>query len=92
MKELPPLLAVLDGRWSRISHITIDGANWNDGPSAMVLGGHTLRISRSSGTAHHNAVCLLCPGVSRCDLIVVPPETPQTQARRQLASVGVRAG
>jgi hypothetical protein len=89
-KELPPLLAALDGRWGRITRITLDGAAWMDGPSAIVLGGHTLRINRSYVRGHQDAVCLVCPGVGRCDLIVVPPETAVLPARRVLAATAVR--
>jgi Family of unknown function (DUF5994) len=89
-KELPALLAALDGRWGRITHITLDAAAWLDGPAAMVLGGHTLRINRSSGAGHRDAVCLLCPGVGRCDLMVVPPETDAFRARRLMAAAVVR--
>lgn len=86
-KELPPLLAALDGRWGRITHVTLDAANWLEGPSALLLGGHTLRIHRSTTTGHRDAVCLLCRGVGRCDLIVVPPETSDWQARQLLTTV-----
>lgn len=89
-KELPPLLAALDGRWGRISHVTLDAAGWLDGPSAMVLGGHTLRINRSASRGHQNSVCLLCRGVGRCDLIVIPPETLERQARRMMAATEIR--
>jgi hypothetical protein len=89
-KELPPLLAALGGRWGRITRITLDGTGWLEGPSAMVIGGHTLRINRSYARGHQDAVCLLCPGVGRCDLVVVPPETGPVPARRMLAAAVVR--
>jgi Family of unknown function (DUF5994) len=89
-KELPPLLAVLDSRWGRISYLTVEDSAWLDGPAAMVLGGHTLRINRSVSANHRNAVCLLCPGVGRCDLVVLPPETATHQARGLMAAAVVR--
>lgn len=88
-KELPPLLAALNGRWGRITHVTLDAANWLDGPSALLLGGHTLRIHRSTTTGHRDSACLLCRGVGRCDLLVVPPETPERQARQLLSTTTV---
>lgn len=89
-KEIPPLLAALDGRWGRITHITLDSAEWLEGRSAMVLGGHTLRISRSAAGGRGDTVCLLCPGVGRCDLVVVAPETNPLRARRVLVGAAVR--
>jgi hypothetical protein len=85
-KELLPLLAALGVRWGRISHITVDGTAWQDGPPAIVLGGHTIRVNRSVNAGQRDAICLVCRGVGRCDLIVVPPETARLQAHRTLAS------
>ncbi|WP_405583768.1 DUF5994 family protein [Streptomyces sp. NBC_01190] len=89
-RELLPLLAALGVRWGRISHITVDGSAWSDGPPAIVLGGHTIRVNRSANTAHRDAICLVCRGVGRCDLIVVPPETARVQADRTLAAAVLR--
>lgn len=88
--ELPALLPALDSRWGRITHVTVDASTWPAGAAAMVLGGRTLRIIRSTSAGHHHTACLLVRGVGRCDLIVIPPDTPEPQARRLMAATVVR--
>ncbi|MEV6011792.1 DUF5994 family protein [Streptomyces sp. NPDC051976] len=90
VNELPPLLAALAERWGYITHVTVDGSMWLPGASAMVLGGRTLRIIRSTSAGHRHTACLLIRGVGRCDLIVVPPDAPEYQARRLMAATVVR--
>lgn len=88
--ELPPLLAALAERWGYITHVTVDGSTWLPGASAMVLGGRTLRVIRSTSSGHRHSACLLVRGVGRCDLVVVPPDAPEYQARRLMAATVVR--
>jgi hypothetical protein len=75
-RELPGLLSALEARWPHITRITVSRSLWRVGPSRLLLNGRVLHINRSDVAPSPNAICLLSYGVGRCDLLVVPPGSP----------------
>ncbi|MFH9426106.1 DUF5994 family protein [Streptomyces sp. NPDC017529] len=90
--ELPPLLDALAPRWGRITRVTVDNLMWNTGPHRLVLGRRVIHISRSIGMGHRHTVCLLSLGTGRCDLLVIPPDTPAERAGRLMANASRTGG
>ncbi|MEW2578825.1 DUF5994 family protein [Streptomyces syringium] len=79
--ELPALLMALNARWGRITRITVDSGMWPVGPRRMTVAGRVVHLSRCGTAAGRHMICLLSYGVGRCDLLVVPPESPSDEAR-----------
>ncbi|GGR51825.1 DUF5994 family protein [Streptomyces netropsis] len=80
--ELTALLVALDARWGSITRITVDGGMWPVSPRRMTLVGRVVHLSRCGTAAGRHRICLLSYGIGRCDLLVVPPESPPDEARR----------
>jgi len=83
--ELPALLTALNARWGCITRVTVDSAMWLASPRRMALADRVVHLNWCGTTAGRHTVCLLSYGVGRCDLLVVPPETPADEAHRLLA-------
>ncbi|MEU2851547.1 DUF5994 family protein [Streptomyces syringium] len=79
--ELPALLIALNARWGRITRVTVDSGMWPVGPRRMTLAGRVVHLSRCGTVAGRHRICLLSYGIGRCDLLVVPPESPPDEAR-----------
>ncbi|MFF1381307.1 DUF5994 family protein [Streptomyces sp. NPDC058308] len=84
--ELPVLLRALPHSWSRIIHVTVNGALWSDFPGRMLIANHVLHLHRATGLHAPATVCLLAPGRGRWDLVVVPPGTDEAEAMRLMAT------
>ncbi|MFV8130068.1 DUF5994 family protein [Streptomyces syringium] len=80
--ELPALLIALNARWGRITRVTVDSGLWPISPRRMTLAGRVVHLSRCGTAAGRHKICLLSYGIGRCDLLVVPPESPPEEAGR----------
>ncbi|MGP3949796.1 DUF5994 family protein [Streptomyces sp. 7N604] len=89
--ELPLLIAALPRTWGQIARVTVSGAMWCSSPRRMLVANHVVRLGRS--TTHHDppTICLLAPGQGRWDLLVVPPETTETEAELLMAAAAAPA-
>lgn len=83
-RELPPLLTELDERWPAVSRVTVHTDMWCHGRATLSLTDRTVHVSHSDRAAARHMICLLSPGLGRCDLLVVPPPTATTAAERLL--------
>lgn len=83
VKEVPLLVAALDGVWGQIYHATVQVHMWPNIPKRVRTGGHLVRIGWFDTEQDPHDICLLSlPGRQRWDLLVVPPELdPETAAR-----------
>lgn len=78
--ELPILLAGVPHRWGHISSVTVNGAMWSATPGRMLVFNQVVRLRRTTAASAPHTVCLLAPGRGRWDLLVVPPDTPESAA------------
>jgi hypothetical protein len=83
VRELPLLVAALDGVWGQIHHVTVQVHMWPDIPKRVRTGKNMLRVGWFDAEQDPHDICLLSvPGRGRWDLLVVPPELdPETSAR-----------
>jgi hypothetical protein len=83
VRELPLLVAALDGIWGQIHHVTVQVDMWPDIPERVRTGKNMVRVGWFDAEQDRHDVCLLSvPGRGRWDLLVVPPELdPETSAR-----------
>ncbi|GHC50720.1 DUF5994 family protein [Streptomyces flavofungini] len=86
LTELPRLLAGLPGAWGHISNVTVNGATWAATPGRMLVFNQVVRLSRCTAASAPHTVCLLAPNRGRWDLLVVPPDTPESLAEPLMAA------
>ncbi|QEV19189.1 DUF5994 family protein [Streptomyces alboniger] len=90
--ELPLLVAGLPAAWGNITAVTVTGPAWTSSPGRLLIANQLVRLRRTdtrtdAGLAP-STICLLAPGRGRWDLLVVPPETPETSAESAMAAAG----
>jgi Family of unknown function (DUF5994) len=86
-RELPLLVAALDGIWGQIYHATVQVDMWPDIPGKVRAGRHIVRIGWYDTEQDPHDICLLSvPGRGRWDLLVVPPELDPAIAARLMAT------
>lgn len=79
--ELPPLTAVLDSLWGRITRITVNPTHWPaDFPRKVPVKGHVVKVGWFLAEQDPHQLLLLSYRTSRWDLLVVPPETDPVTA------------
>ncbi|MFG3051361.1 DUF5994 family protein [Kitasatospora sp. NPDC048239] len=83
--ELPALAAEIDGRWGRITRITVNPAQWPVIPRRIAVTGHTVHAGwfTIEQDLHVITVCSYAP--RRLNLLVVPPQTDAVEAARLMA-------
>ncbi|WP_051732405.1 DUF5994 family protein [Kitasatospora phosalacinea] len=83
--ELPSLAAEIDGRWGRITRITVNPAQWPVIPRRIPVTGHTVHAGwyTTEQDEHMIMVCSYAP--RRLELLVVPPRTDSADAARLMA-------
>ncbi|MFB6438292.1 DUF5994 family protein [Streptomyces sp. NPDC056411] len=91
LAELPELLTALPFDWPRITHATVNGDAWPALPTHTLVGGHVVRLRRTTGRPGPDTICLVSPGNGRWDLLIIPPDTPEAEAVRIMAEMA-RAG
>ncbi|MEU2360952.1 DUF5994 family protein [Streptomyces noursei] len=91
LTELPELLAALPFDWPRITHATVNGADWPALPGRILVAGHVVRLRHTTNRPGPDTVCLVAAGHGRWDLLILAPATPEPDALRMLAETA-RAG
>jgi hypothetical protein len=81
-REIPPLVAVLDGRWGRITRIAVNPEHWPVVPRRVPVAGHVVKVGWFTVEQDPHKLLLLSGHVGRWDLLVVPPATDPVTARR----------
>ncbi|MDQ0991996.1 DUF5994 family protein [Streptomyces sp. V3I7] len=91
-RELPPLTAVLDPLWGRITHVTVNPAHWPVIPHKVPVAGHTVHVGWFTDEQDPHELLLLSYTVGRWDLLVIPPETAAAAAARLMAAAAMAGG
>lgn len=86
--ELPPLAAVLDEVWGRITRITVNPTRWPVVPRTVDVDRRVLHVGWFT-EQHPDKLILLSYTVGRWDLLVVPPETAPAAAARLMAAAAI---
>ena len=84
--ELPPLVAVLDRLWGRITRVTVHEGSWLGLPARVPVGVHVVRLGWFDAEQEPGDLCLFSYKVGRWDLLVVPPDCAPARAARLMAS------
>ncbi|MET8180157.1 DUF5994 family protein [Streptomyces sp. NPDC005336] len=85
-RELPALTEVLDGRWGRITRVSVNPVHWPVVPRKVPVSGHTVHVGRFTGEQDPHTLILLSYTVGRWDLLVIPPETDAPAAARLMSA------
>ncbi|WP_210732792.1 DUF5994 family protein [Streptomyces sp. RKND-216] len=80
-RELPPLIAVLDSKWGRITRIAVNPEHWPVIPRRVAVAGHVVKVGWFTAEQDPHKLLLLSGHVGRWDLLVIPPETDPTTCR-----------
>ncbi|MDT9691061.1 DUF5994 family protein [Streptomyces sp. P9(2023)] len=86
--ELPPLVDAMEGRFGRITRVTVNPARWPVVPHKVPVTGHTVHVGWFS-EQDPDKMILLSYTVGRCDLLVIPPETEPAAAARLMAAAAI---
>ena len=87
VRELPLLVAALDGIWGQIYHATVQVHMWPDIPEKVRTGRHIVRVGWFDTEQDPHDICLISvPGRGRRDLLVVPPQLDPAIAARLMAT------
>ncbi|RFC78028.1 DUF5994 family protein [Streptomyces sp. AcE210] len=86
--ELPPLAAVLDEAWGRITRVTVNPTRWPVIPHTVPVAGRTLHVAWFT-EQDPDKLILLSYTVGRWDLLVIPPETAPAAAARLMAAAAI---
>ena len=80
--ELPPLMAVLDPLWGRITQVTVNPTYWPVVPRKVPVDGHLVHVGWFKAEQDPHKLLLLSYTTGRWDLLVIPPGAgPATAAR-----------
>ena len=86
VRELPPLIAVLDEAWGQVNRATVNVHMWPDVPKKVRTGTHTVRVGWFGAEQDPHDICLLSyHRGGRWDLLVIPPELDPDAAARLMA-------
>lgn len=80
-RELPPLVAVLDSAWGRITRIAVNPEHWPVIPRGVAVAGHVVKVGWFTAEQDPHKLLLLSGHVGRWDLLVIPPETDPATSR-----------
>ncbi|GHB26616.1 DUF5994 family protein [Streptomyces chryseus] len=83
--ELPPLIDALEGRFGRITRVMVNPTRWSVVPHKVAATGHIVHVGWFT-EQDPDKMILLSYTVSRCDLLVIPPETEPAAAARLMAA------
>ncbi|GGX50200.1 hypothetical protein GCM10010341_84830 [Streptomyces noursei] len=90
--ELPALTKVLDARWGRITHVTVNPTYWPVVPRKVPVNGHTVHVGWFAEEQDPNKLILLSYTAGRWDLLVIPPETDPAAAARLMSAAATPGG
>ncbi|WP_407287067.1 DUF5994 family protein [Streptomyces sp. BP-8] len=91
-RELPALTDVLDARWGRITHVTVNPTHWPVVPRKVPVSGHTVHVGWFAEEQDANKLILLSYTAGRWDLLVIPPETDAAAAARLMSAAATPGG
>ncbi|MFJ8661211.1 DUF5994 family protein [Streptomyces sp. NPDC093795] len=83
--ELPSLIDALEGRFGRITRVTVNPTRWPVVPHKVAVTGHTVHVGWFT-EQDPDKMILLSYTVGRCDLLVIPPETEPAAAARLMTA------
>ncbi|MCX5230839.1 DUF5994 family protein [Streptomyces sp. NPDC006553] len=86
--EIPPLVDALEGRFGRITRVTVNPTRWPVVPHKVAVTGHTVHVGWFT-EQDPDKMILLSYAVGRCDLLVVPPDTEPAAAARLMTAAAV---
>ncbi|WP_406059778.1 DUF5994 family protein [Streptomyces sp. NBC_01077] len=86
--ELPPLIDALEGRFGRITRVTVNPARWPVVPHKVAATGHIVHVGWFT-EQDPDKMILLSYTVSRCDLLVIPPQTEPAAAARLMTAAAL---
>ena len=90
-RELPSLLAALDRQRGRVTRVTVNRSAWPHVPPRLRFVDRVVHLGCFRTDRGPQAICLICPGVGRWDLTVVPPGMALPEAELLMAGAsGVR--
>ncbi|MEU5987301.1 DUF5994 family protein [Streptomyces sp. NPDC047434] len=89
--ELPPLVDALDKRLGRITRVLVNPTRWPVVPHKVPVTGHIVHVGWFT-EQDPDKMILLSYTVSRCDLLVIPPETEPAAAARLMAAAATPGG
>lgn len=84
--ELPALIGLLDTRWDRITHVTVNPAHWPVIPHKVQVARHVVKVGWFTQEQDPHQLMLLSYRTGRWDLLVIPPETPEDTAAWLMAA------
>ncbi|MCX3287130.1 DUF5994 family protein [Streptomyces sp. NEAU-H22] len=84
--ELPPLTAVLDPLWGRITRVTVNPTQWPVVPRKVPVAGHVVNVGWFMAEQDPHELLLLSYHVGRFNLLVVPPRTTPDSAAWMMAA------
>ncbi|RGD59061.1 hypothetical protein DR950_15905 [Kitasatospora xanthocidica] len=90
--ELPALAADIDGRWGRVTRITVNPAQWPVIPRRIPVAGHTVHAGWFTTEQDEHTIAVFSYSPLRLNLLVVPPETDAVDAARLMAEAADPAG
>ncbi|MFB8245765.1 DUF5994 family protein [Streptomyces sp. NPDC055952] len=90
--ELPPLAAVLDPLWGRITRVTVNPTHWPVVPRKVPVGARVLKVGWFQQEQDPHELLLLSYRVGRWNLLVVPPQTPPDVAEWLMAAASDPGG
>ncbi|MFD3537101.1 DUF5994 family protein [Streptomyces sp. NPDC058664] len=82
---LPSLIDALEGRFGRITRVTVNPTRWPVVPHKVPVTGHTVHVGWFT-EQDPDKMILLSYAVGRCDLLVIPPETEPAAAARLMTA------
>ena len=85
VRELPLLVAAVDGTWGEIYHATVQVHMWPDIPKKVRTGKRIVRVGWFDAEQDPHDICLISVS-GRRDLLVVPPELDPAIAARLMAT------
>ncbi|MEU6983804.1 DUF5994 family protein [Streptomyces sp. NPDC046324] len=86
--ELPSLVDALEGRYGRITRVTVNPTRWPVVPHKVPATGHIVHVGWFT-EQDPDKMILLSYTVGRCDLLVIPPETEPAAAARLMTAAAV---
>ncbi|UGY94084.1 DUF5994 family protein [Streptomyces gobiensis] len=85
-RELPALADALDGRWGRITRVTVNPAHWPVIPRKVPVTGHTVHVGWFTDEQDPHKLILLSYTIGRCNLLIPPKTDPAAAARLMSAA------
>ncbi|WP_327678584.1 DUF5994 family protein [Kitasatospora sp. NBC_00458] len=83
--ELPSLAAEIDGRWGRITRITVNPAQWPVIPRRVPVTGHTIHAGWFAAEQDEHTVAVFSYAPRRLNLLIIPPATDAADAARLMS-------